>query len=68
MPTHDCPNQEERKATCTCTYTSCQTRGLCCDCIESHLKKKQLPGCCFPPAAEATYDRSFQAFAKAWNL
>jgi hypothetical protein len=29
---------------------------------------KQLPGCCFPPAVEATYDRSFKAFAKAWKL
>jgi hypothetical protein len=29
---------------------------------------KQLPGCCFPDDAEKTYDRSFRAFAKAWNL
>jgi hypothetical protein len=27
-----------------------------------------LPGCCFPPDAEKTYDRSFKAFAKAWGL
>jgi hypothetical protein len=29
---------------------------------------KQLPGCCFPPDVEKTYDRSFAAFAKAWKL
>jgi hypothetical protein len=29
---------------------------------------KQLPGCCFPDDVEKTYDRSFRAFAKAWNL
>jgi hypothetical protein len=29
---------------------------------------QQLPGCCFPPEVEKTYDRSFTAFAKAWNL
>jgi hypothetical protein len=29
---------------------------------------KQLPGCCFPDDIEKTYDRSFQAFAQAWNL
>lgn len=53
---------------CGCTYDSCDKRGLCCDCIQYHLSMKQLPGCCFPPEAERTYDRSFKAFAKAWKL
>jgi len=53
---------------CTCTYTSCGKRGMCCECIQSHLGRKELPGCCFPPAAEKTYDRSFAAFARAWKL
>jgi len=47
---------------------SCGRRGVCCDCIQYHLASKQLPGCCFPPEAEASYDRSFANFAKAWNL
>jgi hypothetical protein len=25
---------------------------------------RQLPGCCFPDAAERTYDRSFEHFAQ----
>jgi hypothetical protein len=29
---------------------------------------KELPACCFPNDVEKTYDRSFRAFAKAWNL
>jgi len=29
---------------------------------------KELPACCFPDNVEKTYDRSFKAFAKAWNL
>jgi hypothetical protein len=41
---------------------------VCCACIQQHLAKKQLPGCCFPPEAEKTYDRSFENFARAWNL
>jgi hypothetical protein len=41
---------------------------MCCECLGYHLKSKQLPGCCFPPAVEKTYDRSFKAFAKAWKL
>jgi hypothetical protein len=57
-------NSEE----CTCTYSGCSRRGLCCECIQYHLSHKQLPGCCFPPEAERTYDRSFEAFTRAWNL
>ncbi len=49
---------------CTCTYTSCSRRGVCCECIMHHLKKRQLPGCVFSPEGEATYDRSFEHFAK----
>ena len=63
----DC-KKEENLARCACTYLSCSKRGACCDCITSHLASKQLPGCCFPPEAEKTYDRSFAAFAQAWNL
>jgi len=60
--------KEQNAESCACTYASCGRRGVCCDCISYHLKMKQLPGCCFPPEAEKTYDRSFQSFAKAWNL
>ncbi len=63
----DC-KQENNLEDCGCTYSSCDRRGVCCECIAYHLASKQLPGCCFPPAAEKTYDRSFKAFAKAWKL
>lgn len=49
---------------CTCTYDPCPRKGLCCDCLQYHLKNRQLPGCCFPKSAEATYDRSFAHFAR----
>ncbi len=29
-----------------------------------HLRNQELPGCCFPAAAERTYDRSFAHFAE----
>jgi hypothetical protein len=38
--------------------------GVCCECLTYHLRSRQLPGCCFPPEAEATYDRSFKHFAR----
>jgi hypothetical protein len=53
---------------CTCSYPGCSNKGICCQCIQQHLASKELPGCCFPPDAEKTYDRSFKAFARAWKL
>ena len=53
---------------CTCSYPGCSNKGICCQCIQQHLASKQLPGCCFPLEVEKTYDRSFAAFAKAWEL
>lgn len=60
--------QKANAQNCTCTYEPCDRRGICCDCLRYHLAHRQLPGCCFPPEAERTYDRSFRAFARAWNL
>lgn len=59
----DC-HQDQNLERCKCTYDSCPRQGLCCECLAYHLKSRQLPGCCFPPEAEATYDRSFEHFAR----
>ncbi len=64
----ECPNESKNQARCICTYAGCEKHAVCCECLHYHLRMKQLPGCCFPPAAEKTYDRSFHAFAKAWKL
>ncbi|HOW18205.1 MAG TPA: DUF6485 family protein [Phycisphaerae bacterium] len=63
----DC-KKKTNAVNCTCTYASCNRRGLCCECIQYHLAHKELPGCCFPPEVEKTYDRRFETFARAWNL
>jgi len=60
--------KEKNSANCTCTYGGCSRQGVCCQCLQYHLKNRELPGCCFPKAAERTYDRSFEAFARAWGL
>jgi hypothetical protein len=57
-------NKEENLDICNCTYDPCPRKGTCCECISYHLKSKELPGCCFPADAEATYDRSFRHFAR----
>ena len=63
----DCQNQSRNAKKCTCSYAGCDRHALCCDCLHYHLAKKQLPACCFPPDVEKTYDRSFDAFIRAWS-
>ena len=56
--------KEKNLEICNCSYDPCPRKGVCCDCIAHHLKSRQLPGCCFSDEAEATYDRSFEHFAR----
>lgn len=49
---------------CNCTYP-CPRKGKCCDCIEYHRTKGQLPACYFPEDYEKTYDRSINNYLKA---
>ncbi|MBD3203119.1 hypothetical protein GF327_02405 [Candidatus Woesearchaeota archaeon] len=60
----ECKKQENLKD-CTCTYTSCGKRGICCECVASHRAAGEIPGCFFDKKTEKTYDRSIQAFIKS---
>ncbi len=62
----DCPNQDENRKHCNCTYP-CDKIGKCCECIRSHLRRRELPACCFPDDVEKTYDRSFRKFIEVWS-
>ena len=57
-------NKEENLQSCNCTYEPCPRKGICCECIQHHLRDRELPACCFPAKAEATFDRSFEHFAR----
>jgi hypothetical protein len=59
----DCKKENNLKI-CNCTYEPCSRKGMCCDCVQYHLKSRQLPACFFPADAELTYDRSFEHFAR----
>ncbi|MDR2552115.1 MAG: DUF6485 family protein [Treponema sp.] len=52
---------DTNKSRCTCTF-SCGRAGICCECIEYHRSKAELPGCYFPRDAEKTGDRSIASF------
>ncbi|RJP87117.1 MAG: cytosolic protein [Desulfobacteraceae bacterium] len=56
--------KEQNLKNCNCSYDPCARKGACCDCIRYHVKSRQLPACCFPKGAEATFDRSFEHFAR----
>lgn len=59
----ECKRERNLKR-CNCTYEPCSKKGICCECLHYHLRMRQLPACVFPKEAEATYDRSFEHFAK----
>ncbi len=56
--------KEKNLQHCNCSYDPCSRKGICCECIQYHLKARELPGCCFNKAAEKTFDRSFEHFAR----
>ena len=60
----DCTNYASNAENCPCTYPGCPRKGKCCDCLQYHLAHQELPGCCFPPDVERTYDRSFRRFSQ----
>jgi hypothetical protein len=61
-----CVNIEKNRDDCVCTY-DCDKRGVCCECVRSHLAHQQLPGCFFPASEERSYDRSFRHFVQMYK-
>lgn len=59
----DCPNTDANVKFCKCTYAGCSRKGKCCECVQYHIRMKELPACAFSPEAERSYDRSFTRFA-----
>jgi hypothetical protein len=57
-------NKEQNLTHCTCTYEPCSRKGVCCECVQYHLRARELPGCVFDERGERTYDRSFEHFAR----
>ena len=55
---------EENLKYCNCSYEPCDRKGLCCQCIQYHLRLNELPACCFPAAAEKSWDRSIKNFIR----
>ncbi len=66
-PKNPCVNQHKNASGCTCTYSPCPRKGICCECVTYHRRAGELPGCFFPKDAEATYDRSISYFVSVMS-
>jgi hypothetical protein len=60
----DCSKQKKNLQGCTCSYTACGKRGLCCECVAQHRAAGEIPGCFFSAAGERTYNRSVANFIR----
>lgn len=59
--------KEKNLEKCSCTYSGCPRKGICCECIKHHREKGELPGCYFPSEVEKSYDRSIENFIRNWK-
>ncbi len=59
--------KDENIAECTCSSTTCQIRGVCCDCVRNHREAGEIPGCFFPKSAELKHDRSLEYFIEVMS-
>lgn len=62
-----CPEQKKNLARCSCSYTPCGRKGICCACVVYHRQNQQIPGCFFSPVGEKTYDRSVANFIATYR-
>lgn len=62
---NECHIQKNKQA-CICTYP-CSRKGKCCECVQYHRSREELPGCFFPEVAEQTYDRSREHFLRIYQ-
>lgn len=65
--TIDCEKRKNNLGFCNCTYKGCARMGNCCECLQYHLKMRELPACCFPDDVEKTWDRSFKRFIETYS-
>jgi hypothetical protein len=63
-----CPNQNATGGKCRCTYPGCPRSGNCCQCVAYHRERGEFTACFFTPAAEASFDRSWERLCRDRGL
>jgi hypothetical protein len=59
--------QDENLERCNCTWEGCPRKGKCCDCLQYHWQRRELPACLFPDDVEQSYDRSLERFIELYS-
>ncbi|MFW6235149.1 MAG: DUF6485 family protein [Desulfovibrionales bacterium] len=49
---------------CPCTSLGCPRHGLCCQCMQYHRKRMEIPVCYFSEEEEKTYNRTLEFYSK----
>ncbi len=63
----ECVNYKKNLEKCPCTYSSCDKRGMCCECLHYHRTRGELPACYFTSEDEKTYNRSIEFFIQRYG-
>jgi hypothetical protein len=62
----NCNSSVNRKK-CNCSYEPCARKGICCECLNYHMRMNEMPACFFPNDIERTYDRSADMFVATYK-
>jgi len=60
----NCERKSINRQNCNCSYEPCAKKGTCCECLQYHLSRQELPACAFPDDVEKSWDRSFSKFVQ----
>lgn len=52
---------------CNCSYEPCSRKGVCCECLQYHMRMNELPACFFPNDVERTYNRSIEKYLETYK-
>lgn len=63
----NCPNKTKNINMCNCTYSGCPRHGICCECLDYHRAKNQIPACYFDEKAEKTFNRNIDFFIESYK-
>ncbi|WP_082128470.1 DUF6485 family protein [Kosmotoga pacifica] len=58
----NCPNLQRNLDKCNCSYPGCPRKGKCCECLDYHRSRGELPACYFTQEQERTWNRSIEYF------
>lgn len=61
--------KEQNLQNCSCSYPDCPRKGMCCECVDHHRRKGEIPACFFPADFEeaTANDRSVENFIKSYQ-